>query len=526
MRGPADGQAPVSPQHSLETQLWRTVSQHADLNECLPKVTELLSKEAPVLGILVRRLDESPTRLVSAALHTMPRSGLPTERLENARTDLAGTSESEVRRFLAQGHPTWLAEASSELGSALFPADVAGQVWAAPLTANAGHAGVALFVAHTDVSRDTFTPLFQMAWPSLVVAFKNDLNFHDVSRLREALKADRDALLSKLGRQDICEVVVGEDTGLSQVMAAVHQVARTDAPVLILGETGSGKEVIARAIHERSPRSRGPVVRVNCGAIPTDLVDSELFGHERGSFTGAVNSRKGWFERADGGTLFLDEVGELPPAAQVRLLRVLQDGTLERIGGHQTVHVDVRIVAATHRDLDAMVQAGTFREDLWYRMSVFPIHLPALRDRLQDLPALVYYFAERAGKRLGNPHLVPTASDLDKLRNYAWPGNVRELSAVIERAAIIGGGRALDISGALGSAGTRSASRPPPVPAANEPIGTLDDAMRRHIRRALEACQGRIEGPQGAAKLLGINPHTLRARMRKLGVEWAQFRGA
>lgn len=524
MRAPADGPAPTAPPNSLETQLWRTVSQHADLNECLPKVAELVAKEAALLGISVRRLDESPTRLVSATLALLPRSGLPVERLDSARTDLSGPRESEVRRFLAHGQPIWLSEASDDLAKALFPFDLPVRVWAAPLTANAGHVGVALFIAAEDAPLQALTPTFQLSWPSLAVAFKNDQHFHDVIRLREALKADREALLSRLGRQDICEVVVGEDTGLSQVMAAVHQVARTDAPVLILGETGSGKEVIARAIHERSARNRGPVVRVNCGAIPTDLVDSELFGHERGSFTGAVNSRKGWFERADGGTLFLDEIGELPAAAQVRLLRVLQDGTLERIGGHQTVHVDVRIVAATHRDLDAMVSAGSFREDLWYRLSVFPIQLPALRERLDDLPELVNYFAERAGKRLGNPHLTPTPSDLEKLRNYSWPGNVRELSAVIERAAIIGGGKVLDISSALGTPGMRSASRPPPAPAANEPIGTLDEAMRRHIRRALEACQGRIEGPQGAAKLLGINPHTLRARMRKLGVEWAQFR--
>lgn len=525
MRGHSDVQSPPLPASTLETLLWRTVSQNADLNECLPKVTDLLGKECRLLGILVRRLDESPTRLVSATLSVVANNALPTERLDSARTDLAGSSEAEVRRFLAQGHALWLSDATGDLRNALFPVVLPLRVWAAPLTAAAGHAGVALFIFPEDVHIGTTSSVLQLAWPSLATAFKNDQHFHDVMRLREALKADRDVLLSKLGRQDICEVVVGEDNGLSQVMAAVHQVARTDAPVLILGETGSGKEVIARAIHERSARGRGPVVRVNCGAIPTDLVDSELFGHERGSFTGAVSARKGWFERADGGTLFLDEVGELPAAAQVRLLRVLQDGTLERVGGHQTVHVDVRIVAATNRDLDAMVRAGAFREDLWYRLSVFPIHLPALRERLDDLPALVSYFTERAGKRLGNPHLTPTASDLDKLRNYSWPGNVRELSAVIERAAIIGGGKVLDVAGALGTQATRSASRPPSFASPpNEPVCSLDEAMRRHIGRALEVSQGRIEGPGGAAKLLDINPHTLRARMRKLGIQWARFR--
>src|SRR5262249_330570 len=198
-----------------------------------------------------------------------------------------------------------------------------------------------------------------------------DRRLHELARLREAAEADRRALLSRLQRQDVSDAIIGAESGLRTVMERIEQVARTDAPVLILGETGSGKEVAARAIHTRSRRADGPFLRVNCGAIPTDLVDSELFGHERGSFTGAVSSRKGWFERADGGTLCLDEVGELPAAAQVRLLRVLQDGTFQRVGGQQVLTVDVRIVAATHRDLRAHVRAGSFREDLWYRISVF-----------------------------------------------------------------------------------------------------------------------------------------------------------
>ena len=197
------------------------------------------------------------------------------------------------------------------------------------------------------------------------------------------------------------DAIVGADAGLREVMERIDQVAPTDVPVLILGETGSGKEVLARAIHQRSRRGAGPVVRVNCGALPPGLIDSELFGHERGSFTGATSVRKGWFERADGGTLFLDEVAELPLDAQVRLLRILQDGTFERVGGHKSLKVDVRIVAATHRDLRAMVSQGTFREDLWYRISVFPVDLPPLRERIEDIPPLAAHFASRAGKRLG-----------------------------------------------------------------------------------------------------------------------------
>jgi transcriptional regulator with GAF, ATPase, and Fis domain len=302
--------------------------------------------------------------------------------------------------------------------------------------------------------------------------------------------------------------------------------------------------VVARAIHARSERSKGPIVCVNCGAIPPGLVDSELFGHERGSFTGASGTRKGWFERADGGTLFLDEIGELPLDAQVRLLRVLQEHMFERVGGTRSIHVDVRVVAATHRDLEDMVQAGSFREDLWYRLSVFPIVLPPLRERLSDIPALAAHFAWRAGKRLGGAPLVPSDADVELLIGYEWPGNVRELAAVIERAAILGAGKKLNVAAALGVRASPRQSvapvTPPPValvnghaplaPAlpvakADEPFYTLDQAMAKYIERALEQTQGRIEGKGGAADLLDINPHTLRSRMKKLGVEWNRFRG-
>jgi transcriptional regulator with GAF, ATPase, and Fis domain len=314
-------------------------------------------------------------------------------------------------------------------------------------------------------------------------------------------------------------------------MERVDQVAPSDVPVLVLGETGSGKEVVARAIHLRSRRATGPFLRVNCGAIPTGLIDSELFGHERGSFTGAAVQRKGWFERADGGTLFLDEVGELPKQAQVRLLRILQDGSFERVGGQKPLHVDVRIVAATHRDLKAMVETGAFREDLWYRIAVFPIHLPPLRERPEDVPALATHFALRAATRFGTPSRIPTPEDMELLIAYPWPGNVRELAAVIERAVILGDGRTLEVATALGGNPVVPRARvatPAPAAAALQPASdafpTLDAAMRAHIEAALERTRGRIEGRRGAAALLGINPHTLRARMRKLGIAWNRYR--
>lgn len=516
---------------SLEAQLWREVCQHLELAESLQRVFSILLEHVHLDALVIRRLERAPMRLVTLAVGAQGSSDA--SRLFPARTDLSDGSARELTELLRKEQPVIVTRGKSSLADALTPRDAPCTIIAVPLVAARKPVGVALAVVNpgANVTQKHLAVLASATRP-LGVAFENDQRMHELARMREALEADREALLTRLQRHDLSEVVIGAAGGLAMTMERVLQVAPTDAPVLILGETGTGKEVIARAIHERSRRHQGPVVRINCGAIPSELVDSELFGHEKGSFTGATGIRRGWFERADGGTLFLDEVGELPLAAQVRLLRVLQDGTLERVGGHQTISVDVRIVAATHQQLETMVSEGRFREDLWYRLSVFPIRLPALRERMEDLPALVAHFADRAGRRLGGAGLAPTDSDVDLLRGYPWPGNVRELAAVIERAAILGNGKRLDVRTALGATSLRAPSQPPP-PAPVVPIQeggsgtgvvTLDEAMAQHIRRALEACHGRIEGPFGAAKVLGINPHTLRARMRKLGIEWSRFR--
>lgn len=321
------------------------------------------------------------------------------------------------------------------------------------------------------------------------------------------------------------ERLIGGDTGLAAVMTRARIVSRSAAPVLLFGETGTGKEIIARSIHEHSPFRSGPFRRVNCGAIPAELIDSELFGHEQGSFTGAVSRRKGWFEQADGGTLFLDEVGELPLAAQVRLLRVVQDSELVRVGGERPIKVNIRIVAATHRDLPSMVEQQTFREDLYYRLSVFPIVIPPLRDRPSDIRAFAEYFAERAANRFGLRQVPITDDDVRLLAEYRWPGNVREMAAVMDRAVLIGQGRTLNVAGALGQGAKASApasARPSDTPPAR--IAPLDVVIRQHIEAALEATSGRVEGTHGAARLLKINPHTLRARMRKLKIDWRLFR--
>ena len=375
-------------------------------------------------------------------------------------------------------------------------------------------------------------------------------------------KSDPTSTPALADRDGLDDRIIGAESGLKPVMARVAQVARSSAPVLILGETGSGKEVIARAIHTQSARAAGPFIRVNCGALPAELVDSELFGHERGSFTGAMATRRGWFEQAHLGTLLLDEIGELSLAAQVRLLRILQDGVLQRVGAEKAIRVDVRLIAATHRDLADMVKRGRFREDLWYRIAVFPILLPPLRDHREDIGAMAEHFARRAASRFGLPFRPPSAGDVALLTTYAWPGNVRELAAVIDRAVLIGEGRRLEVARALGGApqgppgppsprspfdgppiGSPATAPVPPgppahaaVPAAAAPaqpgeapwevrtIEPLDVAIRRHIERALAACHGRVDGRYGAARLLEINPQTLRARMRKLGIDWATYR--
>jgi transcriptional regulator with GAF, ATPase, and Fis domain len=309
------------------------------------------------------------------------------------------------------------------------------------------------------------------------------------------------------------EGFVGESDAVRRVLEKVAQVAATDATVLIRGETGTGKELIARAIHRASARRLKPLVAVNCGAIASGLVESELFGHEKGAFTGALARRLGQFELAQGGTLFLDEIGDLSPALQVKLLRVLQEGELVRVGGTQPVKVDVRVIAATHRDLPAMVQAGEFRQDLYYRLNVFPILIPPLRDRPEDLPLLVRHLAARYATRLGKRIDTIPEAVLARLAAYAWPGNVRELANLLERSVIVTRGSVLEL--AEWATGVHA----PVAPAAPASPRALLEVEREHILQTLERTRWKVSGPGGAAEALGLKPTTLEARMKKLGIE-------
>ena len=303
----------------------------------------------------------------------------------------------------------------------------------------------------------------------------------------------------------------GRSSAMQEVFRAVELVASTDSSVLIFGETGTGKELIARAIHRSSRRASAVMVKVNCGALPATLVESELFGHERGAFTGAVQQKKGRFELANRGTILLDEVGELPLESQVKLLRVLQEQEFERVGGTQTIRVDARVIAATNRDLAADAQRGAFRSDLFFRLNIFPIHVPPLRSRREDIPILARHFIREFAGRMGRAVEQIDPRALDQLVAYNWPGNVRELANILERAVILCEGRVLQNA----HLGLPSSS----IPATGDDVVTLDEAERRHILRALEKTGGVLAGPKGAAALLGINRSTLWSRMRKLGIE-------
>lgn len=534
---------------------WERAVSAPDIRSGVESSFELIRRTLPIDSLVVIALDETDKSLVT--IGASGKSGQAVRLMESRRQSEARWNAIEpwskvgegVRQFGSRrtGKLAWIAPAELQNEVLVFPCH-SGEA----SESNLSPTGVAVY--EMELWRGLNDEQFELLphWSTVLWLF--------VSRHSERAMAERMAggagvssagAAESGGRTDEArEAIVGSETGLKSVMDRVQLVAPSDMPVLILGDTGTGKEVVARAIHSRSPRNAKPFIRVNCGAIPPELIDSQLFGHERGSFTGASDLRKGWFERADGGTLFLDEMGELPLAAQVRLLRVLQEQQIERVGGQESIRVDVRIVAATHRDLSVMVHQKTFREDLWYRINMFPILLPRLCERIEDIPALARHFARKAANRFGLPYVEPGPAEIKQLVDYRWPGNIRELQAVIDRAVILGGGTKLDVAKSLGNSFMQPTyvqsiqdeptfyevipeSPPRIAPAADRKIpddpGQIDSlaqAISGHIERALVSTNGQIEGKRGAAKLLGVNPHTLRAKMRKLGIDWNRFRPA
>ncbi len=346
--------------------------------------------------------------------------------------------------------------------------------------------------------------------------------YEEIRLLKDQLQKENIALREEVDKTSMFEEIVGTSPALRAVLANIAKVAPTDCTVIITGETGTGKELVARAIHKHSARSGRPFVSVNCAAIPPSLIASELFGHERGAFTGAVGRREGRFEQAAGGTLFLDEVGELPAEIQMALLRVLQEREFERVGSGRPIRADVRVIAATNRDLAAAVAEKTFRADLFYRLNVFPLDVPALRDRRVDIPLLVEYFTHRFGTRAGKRITRIPKATLDAFQDYDWPGNIRELQNLIERAVIVSDAAALTVDLRWLS----GASRPPAPPLA--PVGsagnTLLEQARSVIEAALEGAKGRVAGPFGAATKLGMPPSTLESKIKSLHIDKRRFK--
>jgi PAS domain S-box-containing protein len=439
-----------------------------------------LFEEAPIAYVH----EDTDTRFVSANRAALQLLGLRAEDVPHTigRTLLAPTSETTARVDDAFAD-IQRGKARGSIELELRRRDDGRPVW------------VQFWSRPEPDGRHTRTVLIDITERVLAERERNQLRQQN-HYLREEIKTEYDF-----------DEIVGGSPALRAALTKVRQVAATDATVLITGETGSGKELIARAIHNSSPRRERPLIKLNCAALPTGLIESELFGHERGAFTGALERRIGRFALADGGTIFLDEIGDIPADVQVRLLRVLQEHEFEPVGSPKTLKVDVRVIAATNRNLEQAVAAGSFRADLYYRLNVFPIAVPPLRARTDDIPLLAHYFVDRHARKIGRTITGIAPATLELLAAYPWPGNIRELENVIERAVIVAAGPTLELDAAVLG----------PTPAAAR--GSLAANEQDHIRQALDRSGWVIEGDRGAAKTLGLHPNTLRSRMKKLGIK-------
>ncbi|MGO9272674.1 MAG: sigma 54-interacting transcriptional regulator [Terriglobia bacterium] len=509
--------------HGLVLRAWEAANSERDLRGVLAAVYGLIQPLVPVDSIgIVAFLGEKHD------LYTLYVPGLPPEVLDDIvrrgplppskPPDRPIVSYHELARDISQPYvcndllqkETWLEHEPRMVEEGV-------RAYAAvPLQVRGKVIGVASFCRSQPVafSSDRVAMLSDVS-RAIGVAVANALANEEIQKLRDQLEAENIALRAQLDQAPWFEDIVGNSRALTRVLETVEQVAATDATVLIAGETGTGKELIARAVHRRSPRAHGPLVIVNCSAIPDALLASELFGHERGAFTGAVERRKGRFEQAHGGTLFLDEVAEMPLDTQVMLLRVLQEREFQRLGGGQTLRVDVRLVASTNRDLAEEVRAGRFRSDLYYRLNVFPIRVPPLRERREDIPQLVAHFAAKYGARFGRTIQRIDRRSMILLESCPWPGNVRELENVVERGVILSHNGRLRVAREALPAGAAAGV------SMEAHLQTRENEL---IEAALRESRGRVAGPNGAAKRLGLAPSTLEFRVKRLGIDKFRFR--
>lgn len=377
---------------------------------------------------------------------------------------------------------------------------------------------ICLWMKGTDRFTDHHLRLLLKLHDPIAIAMSNALKYQDIVKIKEDVTDDNRYLREQLFKISGDEII-GSDSGLKEVVRKIKQVAQLDTPVLLLGETGVGKEVIANTLHKTSTRKDGPFIKVNCGAIPDSLIDSELFGYEKGAFTGAVTQKRGRFEQAHNGTIFLDEIGELSMSAQVRLLRILETMEVVRVGGGVPIKVNIRVISATNKDLEEMVAIGNFREDLYFRLNVFPIIIPPLRQRKNDIPLLIHYFIKKKTMELNINKKIKIAPDtFEMLKDYSWPGNVRELENLVERSLIEANGNPHSVYLRMQPNMKRENKYEMQSFLPNKKILSLDQAIKTHIQNAMKISKGKVEGPDGAAELLRVHPSTLRAKMRKLNI--------
>ena len=510
---------------------------HLGREELLQSVSKILRRILPLDGAVITLYNPETEHFRYFALETHLsteyfRTGLEVHRKESLVTEIFERQHGAIRRDLEKEQKVPNDRRLIEVGivsDCIVPLIVGGK--------SIGTLGIGS--TRKDQYCEADMQLLQEVANQVALAVANMRSYEEIGELKARLEKENVYLREEIRTDHNFEEITGNSPALLAVLRKVEQVAPTDSTVLIYGETGTGKELIARAIHDRSERKKRPLVKVNCSAISAGLVESELFGHVKGAFTGALERHVGRFELADGGTIFLDEIGELPLATQVKLLRVLQEREFEAVGSNRPVRVDVRVIAATNRNLQESIRVGEFRADLFYRLNVFPVEVPPLRERSSDIPQLAMFFLARFSKKLGKEIQGMSPGTLERLSAYPWPGNVRELQNVIERAVILSRGATLELEPDLvpgltpaekihrsenaSKAAPGDTETAPPAGAASNAAATLEEVERAHIIAVLNQAGGVVEGQRGAAKILGLHPNTLRHRMRKLGLKRSAY---